>query len=77
MNEYDLGQMLYYFEYPNNVPQLITFTVQAIRQTDAGYTYANLDSPSAPYLPESMLFETIKLAVAAGVAALESFLPPP
>jgi len=75
MNEYDLGQTVYYAEYIGNKPFLKTFLIAAIRQTAAGYEYSQYEDSASPYVAETDLFETVQLAVDYQIALLNAWIP--
>lgn len=75
MNKYNLDQVTYYITYNNNSPLLNEFIIAVIRETDAGFEYANIDVPTAPYIPENQLFATIQDAVDNGKALLDALVP--
>ena len=75
MNEYSLGQTVYYIEYLADEPYLRTFLIAAIRQTDAGYQYSQYENAASPYVAEADLFETAQLAIDYQIALLNALVP--
>ena len=71
MNKYQIGQTLYWFKYVGHQPDLMSFEVASIKQTQYGYKY----SPGqGNYICEVDCFLTIHEAVEYVCKLLRGFL---
>lgn len=75
MNEYTVGQTVYYIQFIANIPSVVEFLIVAIRQTASGYTYSKFLDPASTYKTESELFATITDAVNYQITVLQALIP--